>query len=129
MKAIYKNKEKAGERIWLRPPAYLLRYFLPPIYARLPADGPQTVKEFSANPPDTYDAILMDIQMPEMNGYEASKAIRALKREDTAGIPIIATTANAFAEDVQAALKAGMNAHIAKPIDMDMLIATLQKIF
>ena len=55
----------------------------------------------------------MDIQMPEMNGYEASKAIRALKREDTADIPIIATTANAFAEDVQAALKAGMNAHIA----------------
>ncbi len=97
-------------------------------YAEIHSDGAQTVKAFSASPPGTYDAILMDIQMPEMNGYEAAKAIRALNHKDASAVPIIALTANAFAEDVQAALEAGMNAHIAKPIDMDMLITTLQKI-
>ena len=97
-------------------------------YSEVQSNGRQTVQAFSNNPPGTYDAILMDIQMPEMNGYEASNAIRGLERKDAAGIPIIAMTANAFAEDVQAALEAGMNAHIAKPIDMDVLITTLQKI-
>ena len=96
-------------------------------YSEIQSDGAQTVRAFSANPPGTYDAILMDIQMPEMNGYEAAKSIRALEHEDAAVIPIIALTANAFAEDVQAVLAAGMNAHIAKPIDLDVLIATLQK--
>lgn len=97
-------------------------------YSKVQSNGRQTVQAFSNNPPGTYDAILMDIQMPEMNGYEASNAIRGLERKDAAGISIIAMTANAFAEDVQAALEAGMNAHIAKPIDMDVLITTLQKI-
>lgn len=63
--------------------------------------------------------------MPAMNGYEAAKAIRALDRPDAKTIPIVAMTANAFAEDVQAALDAGMNAHVAKPIDVDVLRVTL----
>ena len=89
-------------------------------------DGAQAVQEFTASPAGTYDAILMDIQMPVMTGYEAAKAIRALTREDASTIPIIAMTANAFAEDVQAALEAGMNAHVAKPIDLDVLKTTLK---
>lgn len=64
---------------------------------------------------------LMDIQMPVMNGYEAAGAIRALSRPDAETIPIIAITANAFSEDVQKALEAGMNTHVAKPIDMNLL--------
>ena len=65
--------------------------------------------------------------MPIMNGYEASRAIRALKRRDAKEIPIIAMTANAFAEDVKDALDAGMNVHIAKPIDMELLKKTLNQ--
>ena len=63
----------------------------------------------------------MDVQMPVMNGYDATRAIRALGRRDAAEIPIIAMTANAFAEDEREALKAGMNVHLAKPIDMGIL--------
>ncbi|MFQ8602149.1 MAG: ATP-binding protein, partial [Anaerovoracaceae bacterium] len=81
-------------------------------------DGMQAVEEFESNKPGTYDAILMDIQMPVMNGFEATKSIRALNREDAASIPIIAMTANAFSEDVQESLDIGMNAHVAKPVDM-----------
>lgn len=90
-------------------------------------DGAQTVEEFKRAEPGTYDAILMDIQMPEMNGYEATRAIRELGRPDAAAIPIIAMTANAFSEDVQASIDAGMNAHVAKPIDMEVLRTTLGK--
>ena len=68
-----------------------------------------------------FDAILMDVQMPVMNGYEATRAIRQLPREDADTIPIIAMTANAFVEDEKEALKAGMNVHLAKPIDVGML--------
>ena len=94
--------------------------------ALVKTDGAQAVQEFITSPAGTYDAILMDIQMPVMTGYEAAKAIRALPREDAGTIPIIAMTANAFAEDVQAALDAGMNAHVAKPIDLDVLKTTLK---
>lgn len=94
--------------------------------SQLETDGKKAVEAFLANPPGTYDAILMDIQMPVMTGYEAAKTIRALTREDAGTIPIIAMTANAFAEDVQAALKAGMTAHVAKPIDLDVLKTTLK---
>ncbi|MGN0322951.1 MAG: ATP-binding protein [Oliverpabstia sp.] len=84
------------------------------------ADGKEAVKIFAENPADTFDLIFMDVMMPEMNGYEATAAIRAIKeRPDARRIPIIAMTANAFAEDVQASLDAGMNGHIAKPIVMD----------
>ena len=67
----------------------------------------------------------MDIRMPRMNGYEAARAIRKMEREDALTIPIIAMTANAFAEDVQEAMDAGMNAHVAKPIDVNILRDTL----
>ena len=80
---------------------------------------------YKRQPQGTYDAILMDIRMPEMNGYDATRAIRALDRTDAKTIPIIAMSANAFAEDVQEALASGMNAHIAKPIDLKVLEDTL----
>ena len=70
----------------------------------------------------------MDIQMPEMNGYEATRRIRSLNRFDAGTIPIIAMTANAFTEDIQNALNVGMTAHVAKPIDMEILRSTLEKV-
>ena len=92
------------------------------------ADGKSALTQFCDTAPGTFDLILMDIMMPEMNGYEVAKAIRNLPdRPDGKEIPIIAMTANAFAEDIQAALDAGMNAHVAKPIDMDILISAIQK--
>jgi signal transduction histidine kinase/CheY-like chemotaxis protein len=90
-------------------------------------NGQIAVNEFEASAPGTYDAILMDIMMPVMNGFEATKAIRASSHTDAKRIPIIAMTANAYAEDVHAALDAGMNAHIAKPINIPLLLATLNK--
>ena len=78
--------------------------------------------------PGYYQLILMDIQMPVMNGYEATKAIRSLENKELASIPIIAMTANAFEEDKQEALKCGMNSHISKPIDIKKLFDTLDKI-
>ena len=91
-------------------------------------DGAQAVQAFIEEPPATYDAILMDIQMPVMNGYEAARAIRRLSRPDAKSIPIIAITANAFAEDVQKALDAGMNTHVAKPVDVELLRKALCKV-
>ena len=75
-----------------------------------------------------YDVIILDIMMPKMNGYEATKAIRALQnRPDARTIPIIAMTANAFAEDVQASLDAGMNGHLSKPIVIDEVVKTIAR--
>lgn len=74
-----------------------------------------------------YDAILMDVQMPIMDGYEATRTIRNMPRKDVKDLPIIAMTANALEEDKEAALKNGMNAHIAKPLDMDIFISVLRK--
>ena len=89
------------------------------------ADGEECCTMLSQAPDGYYDLILMDIQMPRMNGYEAAAKIRGMADAKKAGIPIIAMTANAFAEDRQAALDAGMNAHVAKPIDMAVLLPTL----
>ena len=89
-------------------------------------DGAEAVEKVKNSTAAGYDLVLMDVQMPVMNGYEATRAIRALPREDAGAIPIIAMTANAFAEDVQAALEAGMTAHVAKPIDLDVLKTTLK---
>ena len=75
-----------------------------------------------------YDAVLMDIQMPVMDGYTAARAIRALPDAALSQIPIVAMTANAFAEDAQAAAEAGMNGHIAKPLDVDKMMETLQEV-
>ena len=80
---------------------------------------------FASSEPGTYAAILMDVRMPEMDGLEATAAIRALDREDAKKIPIIAMTANAFDEDVQRSLQAGMNAHLSKPVEPDRLYQVL----
>lgn len=90
-------------------------------------NGREAVEMFAASEPGTYVAILLDVQMPVMNGYEAVTAIRALEHPDSAEIPIYAMTANAFSEDISAALNAGMNGHIAKPIDTKILYEILQK--
>ena len=74
-----------------------------------------------------YDIVFMDIQMPRMNGYDATRAIRAMHRNYCRQVPIVAMTANAFAEDVQAAKTVGMNEHIAKPLDLNYLIQILKK--
>ena len=81
-------------------------------------DGQECLERFRASEPGHYDAILMDVRMPRMNGYEATRAIRALDRPDAATVPIIAMTADAFAEDRERARECGMNAHVAKPIDL-----------
>jgi len=90
-------------------------------------NGKQAVEMFRAAPPGHYDLIFMDIQMPVMDGYEATRAIRALDHPAAETVPIIAMTANAFTEDVEAALKSGMNGHIAKPLDFDQLTKILMR--
>jgi CheY-like chemotaxis protein len=89
-------------------------------------NGRIAVDKFISKPAGYYDAILMDMRMPEMDGLEATKAIRALERDDAKTIPIIALTANAFDEDVQRSLQAGMNAHLSKPVEPDVLFKTLE---
>ena len=88
-------------------------------------NGELAVKMFSDSEPGYYDAILMDVRMPVMDGLSATRAIRALEREDAKTIPIIAMTANVFDEDVEQSLKAGMNAHLSKPIEPDRLYETI----
>ena len=90
-------------------------------------NGKEAVDKFAASEGGYYDLIFMDIQMPVMNGYDAVKAIRKIDRSDAEKIPVVAMTANAFAEDVKESLNAGMNEHIAKPLDINKLIATLKK--
>ena len=92
------------------------------------SDGKEALKIFASNQPGTFDIIFMDIMMPKMNGYEATEAIRAMQdHPDARRIPIIAMTANAFAEDVQASLDVGMNGHLSKPIVMDDVIKTIAR--
>ena len=91
-------------------------------------DGQQAVDAFAASPANTFDLFLTDIMMPVLNGYEAARAIRSMaNRPDAHTLPIIAMTANAFAEDVQKSLDAGMNAHIAKPIDLNELLRAIER--
>ena len=92
------------------------------------SNGREAVDRFRESKPGFYDAILMDIRMPEMDGLEATGVIRSLDREDAKSVPIIALTANAFDEDVQRSLQAGMNAHLSKPIDNDALFAILEEL-
>ena len=90
-------------------------------------DGKQSLEVFEASAPGTYDAILMDVQMPVMNGYEATEAIRACSHPEAKTIPIIAMTANAFAEDIAKSLDSGMNDHVSKPIDTQLLYEVLSR--
>lgn len=91
-------------------------------------NGEEILKAFEQSVPGDYDMILMDIQMPVMNGYEATKAIRRSSHELAQTIPIIAMTANAFSEDIQRSLAAGMNAHVSKPVEMKVLEKTIRSI-
>jgi CheY-like chemotaxis protein len=81
-------------------------------------DGQKAVEAFSSSKPGTYSAILMDLRMPVMNGFEATKAIRASSHQEAKTIPIIALSANTYAEDIKQALEAGMNAHLSKPVNL-----------
>ncbi|MBO4780478.1 MAG: response regulator, partial [Selenomonadaceae bacterium] len=94
--------------------------------AELAENGKIAVEMFAKSPENYYAAILMDMRMPEMDGLEATQAIRALDRPDAKKIPIIALTANAFDEDVQRSLQAGLNAHLSKPVEPDVLFETLE---
>lgn len=90
-------------------------------------NGKEAVETFEKSAPGTYDAILMDVQMPVMNGYEATKVIRRSDHPDAKNLTIIAMTANAFAEDIAASMEAGMNDHISKPIDTELMYEVLSR--
>ncbi len=89
-------------------------------------NGRIAVEKFAAHEPGYYDAILMDMRMPEMDGLEATKRIREMGRPDSETVPIIALTANAFDEDVQRSMQAGLNAHLSKPVEPQTLFETLE---
>ena len=91
-------------------------------------NGKEALEKFEQSPPGFYDVILMDVQMPVMNGYEATKAIRNCYHPQAKTIPIIAMTANAFSEDVKEALNSGMNKHVAKPIDIEHLKTVIKDV-
>ena len=91
-------------------------------------DGQEAVELFRNSELGEFDVILMDIMMPVMNGYEATKMIRSLDREDAKKIPIIAMTANAFTEDRIRAKESGMDEHIAKPVDVELLVKVIHKL-
>jgi CheY-like chemotaxis protein len=91
-------------------------------------NGLEAVKMFAGHDPWYYDAVLMDLRMPEMDGLEATRTIRAMDREDAGKIPIIALTANAFDEDVQRSMQAGLNAHLSKPVEPEALFGTLESL-
>jgi CheY-like chemotaxis protein len=96
------------------------------INVELAENGRIAVEMFRDHKPGYYDAILMDVRMPEMDGLQATAAIRAMDREDAKSIPIIALTANAFDEDVQNSLQAGLNAHLSKPVEPEVLFHTME---
>ncbi len=98
------------------------------VECEIATDGKEALEKFEASAAGRYDMIFMDIQMPVMNGYDATRAIRKSAHADAKSIPIIAMTANAFDDDVKSALDAGMNAHLAKPIDMDKLKQVVSKL-
>ena len=98
------------------------------IEADLAENGKVAVEMFEASEPGHYDAVLMDMRMPEMDGLEATRRIRAMNRTDSKEVPIIALTANAFDEDVQRSLQAGLNAHLTKPVQPEALYETLESL-
>ena len=90
-------------------------------------NGREALEKFEASDPGSFDVILMDIMMPEMDGLETTKAIRCLSREDAGSVPIIAMSANAFADDITRSKAAGMNAHLSKPLDFEELFRTIKR--
>ncbi|MCM1416406.1 MAG: ATP-binding protein [bacterium] len=123
----------AGHRILVAEDNELNREIAAEIFAmaglsvEMAENGREAVEKFKASAPGAFEMIFMDIQMPEMNGYEAAGEIRALPREDAESIPIVAMTANAFAEDIRDARAAGMNDHVAKPLELDKLFSTMAR--
>lgn len=109
-------------------PANIYSLLLVAGYLKTPKKELQAVEQFKSSPADTYDAILMDVMMPVMDGITAEKEIRAVNRSDAKQIPIIAMTANAFKEDAQKCFEAGMNAHLAKPLNVKMLKQTIEEL-
>ena len=91
------------------------------------ADGQEAVARFAESEPGHYDVILMDIMMPELNGWDATRKIRSMKRPDAANVPIIAMSANTFAEDIINSRISGMNRHLAKPMDEKKLLETVKE--
>ena len=91
-------------------------------------DGKAAVDAFSASAPGSFDCVLMDLMMPVMSGYEAARVIRALDRPDAGTVPIVALSANAFDEDVAMAKDAGMNEHLAKPVDMENMFKVIGRL-
>ena len=135
--SLYKEKERAdlaGRRILLAEDVQINAEIMKQIVTMRQAEadhatnGKVVLEMFEQSPAGHYDAILMDVRMPEMDGLEATRAIRALDRPDAQTIPIIALTANAFDEDVQRSLQAGMNAHLSKPVDPEHLYQTLEEL-
>ena len=125
------DKDFSGSRILLAEDIeinrYIVRELLAPtgVLIEEATNGCEAVEKFEQSEPGTYQLIFMDIQMPKMDGYEATSKIRTLSHPEAKDIPIIAMTANAYKEDVEAALSAGMNGHVGKPIDMDELMEML----
>ena len=135
--ALFKEKHRAdleGRRILLAEDiivnAEIMKKLLEIREAKIDhaENGKIALDMFSSSEQRYYDAILMDVRMPEMDGLEATEAIRALDRADAKTVPIIAMTANAFDEDVQRSLQVGMNAHLSKPVEPERLFQTLEEL-
>ena len=135
--SLYKEKKRAelkGRHILMAEDVEINAEIMKEIIAMREAkidhawNGKFAVEMFEKSPEGYYDAILMDVRMPEMDGLEAASAIRALDRSDAKSVPIIAMTANAFDEDVQRSMQVGMNAHLSKPVDPDHLYQTLEEL-
>ena len=91
-------------------------------------DGKAAVEAFTASEPGMFDCVLMDLMMPVMSGYEAARVIRSLERTDAKTVPIIALSANAFEEDIAMAKAAGMNEHLAKPVDTGKMLQAISRL-
>ena len=135
--SIYKDKVRAelkGRHILLAEDVMINAEIIKQILSMREAEidhaenGRMALEMFEASPEGYYDAVLMDVRMPEMDGLEAARAIRVLDRSDARTVPVIALTANAFDEDVQRSMQAGMNAHLSKPVDPEHLYQTLEEL-
>ena len=135
--SLYKEKKRAslsGRRILMAEDVIVNAEIMKQIIRAREAEidhaenGKIVLEMFEGSPVRYYDAVLMDIRMPEMDGLEATEAIRALDRPDAGIVPIVAMTANAFDEDVQRSLQVGMNAHLSKPVEPEHLYQTLEEL-